>query len=195
MQITLDSIRQFLKTFQPQPCDDDNLIPAGVLVLLFEQNAELHVVLTQRTDEVERHKGQVSFPGGIMEEGDATILDTALRETEEEIGLSRTSIEVLGTLSDYPTSSGFRITPVVASLSSPHSFALNTSEVSEIFEVPLSFFLNIHNERVERYEYAGTMTEFYFYQFRQYKIWGVTAGILRLFLKDVLIWLEGKKTL
>jgi 8-oxo-dGTP pyrophosphatase MutT (NUDIX family) len=188
-------IRQFLKVFQRHECDNTKLIPAGVLVALFEQNGELHVVLTQRTNEVEHHKGQISFPGGVMDERDKSILDTALREAEEEIGLSKKFVEVLGILSDFQTPSGFRITPIIAFLPSVPPFCMNTAEVTEVFGVPLSFFLDTRHERREHHDRSGTMIDVYFYRYKQYEIWGVTAAILRSFLYDFMKWLESKKTL
>jgi 8-oxo-dGTP pyrophosphatase MutT (NUDIX family) len=186
MSISLDHIRQFLKTFQRQECDNPKLIPAGVLVPLFEKNGELHVVLTQRADEVEYHKGQISFPGGVMDETDTSILETALRETEEEIGLSKEFVEVLGMLSDFHTPSGFRITPIVSFLSSVPSFSMNTAEVTEVFDVPLVFFLDTRNERVEQHDHFGKIVNVYFYRYGQYEIWGATAAILRSFLYDLM---------
>ena len=195
MSISPNHIRRFFETFQRQECDDRDLLPAGVLVPLFEKNGELHVVLTQRTDEVEHHKGQISFPGGVKNERDTTIIETALRETEEEIGLTRNVVNVLGMLNDFQTPSGFCITPVVALLLTVPSFSINAAEVSQIFDVPLSFFLDAHNERVEQHERSGKMMNVYFYRYRQYEIWGATAAILRSFLHDLMMWLENYKTL
>jgi len=195
MLISPDHIQQFLESFQRQECGSGDLIPAGVLVPLFERNSELHVVLTQRTVKVEHHKGQISFPGGVRNEQDTTIIETALRETEEEIGLPRKSMNVLGMLSDFLTPSGFCITPVVAFLVSVPLFSMNTAEVSQIFDVPLSFFLDVRNERVERHEYSGKMMNVYFYRYGQYEIWGATAAMMRSFLHDLMKWLENKKTL
>jgi len=195
LSISLDHIRQFLKTFKRQECTCLNLIPAGVLVPLFEYNGNVHVVLTQRTNNVEHHKGQISFPGGIKEEQDATIIETALRETEEEIGVSKNTVEVLGMLNDFETSSGFRITPVVAFLPALPSYSLNTAEVSQTFHVPLSFFLDARNERVEQYHHHGKVMDVYFYRYTQFEIWGATAAMLRSFLHDFSLWLECKKPL
>jgi 8-oxo-dGTP pyrophosphatase MutT (NUDIX family) len=188
-------IRQFLKVFQRLECNNTKLIPAGVLVPLFERNSELYVVLTQRTNEVDYHKGQISFPGGVMDERDRSILDTALREAEEEIGLSKKYVEVLGILSDFQTSSGFRITPIVAFLSTVPSFSINAAEVTEVFHVPLSFFLDIRNERVEQFDRFRTITNVFYYRYGQFEIWGATAAILRSFLNDFMFYLEGKKIL
>jgi len=195
MLISPDNIRQFLETFQRQECNNMDLLSAGVLILLFEKNGELHIVLTQRTDEVEHHKGQISFPGGVKNEQDTTIIETALRETEEEIGLPRNAVNVLGILDDFQTPSGFRITPVVAFLLSVPSFSMNAAEVSQIFDVPLSFFLDANNERVEHHEHSGKMMNVYFYRYGKYEIWGATAAMLRSFLHDLMLWLENKKTL
>jgi 8-oxo-dGTP pyrophosphatase MutT (NUDIX family) len=128
------------------------LFPADVLILIFERNRGLQVVLTQRTNEVELHKGKILFPGVTKNVRDTTIIETALRETEEEIGLSRDIVNVLGILIDFQTPSGFCITPVVAFLLSTPSFSINTAEVSQIFDVPLSFFLDPCNERVEQHK-------------------------------------------
>ncbi len=195
MVISPDHIRQFLETFQRQECNNRNLLPAGVLVPLFERNGELHVVLTQRTDKVEHHKGEISFPGGVKNERDTTIIHTALRETEEEIGLPRNAVNVLGLLNDFQTLSGFRMTPVVAFLPAIPLFSINTAEVSHIFEVPLSFFLDAGNERVEQHERSGIKVNVYFYHYGQHEIWGATAAILRSFLHDLMMWIENKKTL
>lgn len=111
-----------------------------------------------------------------------SFIDTALRETEEEIGLMRNTVEVLGTLNDFYTPSGFCITPVVGFLAGIPSFILNKTEVSKIFDVPLSFFLDSRNERVERHECSDKMMNVYFYTYGEYEIWGATAAILRSFL-------------
>jgi 8-oxo-dGTP pyrophosphatase MutT (NUDIX family) len=195
MLISPDHIRLFLEAFQRQECNMGDLIHAGVMVLLFEKKGELHVVLTQRTDEVEHHKGQISFPGGVKNKQDATIIETALRETEEEIGLLRNAVNVIGMLNDFQTPSGFHITPVVAFLLSSPSFSINPAEVSQIFDVPLSFFLDSRNERVEQHKRSGKMKIIYFYRYGEYEIWGVTAAILRSFLHDLVMWIESKKTL
>jgi 8-oxo-dGTP pyrophosphatase MutT (NUDIX family) len=195
MLISPDQIDQFLKTFQRQIFISTDLCPAGVLVLLFEKNGELHVLLTRRTDKVENHKGQISFPGGIKNEQDSNIIETALRETEEEIGLSRNDIKVFGLLNDLPTISGFCITPVVAFLLTVPSFSINQAEVSDIFDVPLSFFLDTKNERSEQHKHSGKIIDVYFYYYGQYEIWGATAAILRSFLHDLIAWIDKKKTL
>lgn len=162
---------------------------------LVQKNGELHIVLTQRTEQVEHHKGQISFPGGTMDETDLTILDTALREAEEEIGLKKDSLEILGLLSDFQTPSGFRITPVAALLLTEPLFSINSSEVSEVFDVPLSFFLDTNHERVEQRDRFGTTVNIYYYNYEKYEIWGATAAMLRSFLYDIVTWSKDKKPL
>jgi 8-oxo-dGTP pyrophosphatase MutT (NUDIX family) len=195
MLISLNQIRQFLETHRRQECNSGDLCPAGVLVLLFERDNELRVVLTQRTNDVEHHKGEISFPGGVKNDRDLTIIETALRETEEEIGLSRDEVNVLGVLNDFQTPSGFYITPVIAVLLSLPSFSINTAEVSQIFDVPLSFFLDPRNERIEPHKRSGKIMDVYFYRYGTYEIWGATAAILRSFLHDLMTWIGNKKTL
>jgi 8-oxo-dGTP pyrophosphatase MutT (NUDIX family) len=182
MQITVGSIRNYFQTFQRSKQEYTGLIPAAVLILLLEQDSELHIVLTKRTESVQRHKGQVSFPGGTKDVLDATITYTALREAREETGLMPKDVEVMGLLNDFCTPSGFCITPVVGFLPFQSAFVLNKTEVAEIFSVPLSFFLNSCNERSEQRELSGKMKIVYFYRYGIYEIWGATAEILRTFL-------------
>lgn len=130
-----------------------------------------------------------------MDSVDATIIDTALREAGEEIGLARNAVEVLGMLNDFRTQSGFCITPVVGFLPLTPSFVLNKTEVSEIFDVPLSFFIDSCNERVDQRECSGKMTNVYFYSYDKYEIWGATAEMLRTFLRALDTEIKHKKTL
>ena len=193
--ITLAHVRSFFSSFYREELNNHTLIRAGILVPLFMQNGELSVVLTQRTEEVEHHKGQVSFPGGTMDRIDATIIDTTLREAGEEIGLPRSSVEIIGVLNDFCTPSGFCITPVVGFLPIIPSFMLNKAEVSGIFNVPLSFFLDPRNERVEELNRSGKNMRVYFYSYGKYEIWGATAEILRIFLHALNAQINHKKTL
>jgi 8-oxo-dGTP pyrophosphatase MutT (NUDIX family) len=195
MQITVESIRHYFQSFHRSTQEYSELIPAAVLILLFKKDDHLHIVLTMRTDSVKHHKGQVSFPGGTRDTVDATIIDTALREAGEEIGLNQNDVEVLGMLNDFHTPSGFCITPIVGFLSCSSSFVLNKTEVSEIFHVPLSFFLDSRNERVEQRTQSSTMKIIYFYNYGKYEIWGATAEILRTFLHALVPEIKHKKTL
>jgi 8-oxo-dGTP pyrophosphatase MutT (NUDIX family) len=141
----------------------------------------LTLLLTQRTAHLNDHAGQVSFPGGRVDESDTSAIETALRETEEEVGLHRRHIEVLGTLPDYFTATGFRVTPVVSLVQPPFDLCADPFEVAEIFEVPLTFLMNGMNHQRRAFEMpdgSGRRT-FYAMPYERFFIWGATAGMLR----------------
>jgi 8-oxo-dGTP pyrophosphatase MutT (NUDIX family) len=152
--------------------------PAAVLVPLYLDQDEWHVLFTQRTPHLRSHSGQVSFPGGRAEPGDANAEFTALRETEEEIGLSPSAVEVLARLPDYRTRTGYRVTPVVGLVVPPLELVPDPREVEEVFEVPLAFLLDPANHRRETRELAGRSVGFWVMQYERHRIWGATAGML-----------------
>jgi 8-oxo-dGTP pyrophosphatase MutT (NUDIX family) len=152
-----------------------------VLIPVVQRPAGLTMLLTQRTDHLSDHAGQVSFPGGRAEEQDSSPIETALRETEEEIGLHRRHVEIVGVLPDYLTGTGYRITPVVALVTPPFELAADPNEVAEIFEVPLSFLMDGANHQrmsIDLPEGAGQRS-FYAMPYQRFFIWGATAGMLR----------------
>jgi 8-oxo-dGTP pyrophosphatase MutT (NUDIX family) len=155
--------------------------PASVLIPLVLREGGMAMLLTQRTAHLTDHAGQISFPGGRAEDFDATPVDTALRETEEEIGLDRRHIEVIGTLPDYFTGTGYRVTPVVGLVSPPFELKADPHEVAEIFEVPFEFLMDgMNHQRIslDLPEGAGRRT-FYAMPYKHFYIWGATAGMLR----------------
>ena len=153
---------------------------AAVLIPLITHPQGLTVLFTQRTPHLRSHSGQVSFPGGRAEPGDASAEFTALRETEEEIGLSPSVVEVLARLPDYRTRTGYRVTPVVGLLTPPVAFRPDPNEVAEIFETPFGFLMEPANyEQHERQTPDGVMRRFYAMTHDEQYIWGATAGILR----------------
>jgi 8-oxo-dGTP pyrophosphatase MutT (NUDIX family) len=182
MTITVDHIMSFLGGFRRKELGKPNLKKAAVLMLFYPKNGELYVLLTKRTDDVEHHKGQISFPGGSYDEEDSDLLVTALRESEEEIGLPREVVRVLGLFDEYETPSGFSITPVVASAEVLPPLTPHAAEVAAILEVPVSLFTDERNERVEQRAPFGVPLNVYFYRFGEHEIWGATAAILRSFL-------------
>lgn len=182
MKATPGEIRDFLKSHFRIENTDHLLVRAGVLLLLYPRSNELHVLLTKRTSDVEHHKSQVSLPGGSMDKGDPDIVRTALRETQEEIGISPAHMEVLGLYDDVWTPSGFRITPVIGFLPALPPLALNREEVEEVLEVPVSFFLDQKNARMKTLTRNGMTVDVYFYSYGANEIWGATAGMLRSFL-------------
>jgi len=185
MSITIDQIQTFLRSHEQVKLGKPGLRKAAVLILLYPKDNELHVLLTKRTEDVEHHKGQISFPGGSMDDEDPDLVATALRETEEEVGLPKEVPQILGFFDEYETPSGFAITPVVAFAGALPSLSHNTMEVAEILEVPLSVFLDDQNERLERRKRLGHLIDVYFYRFGAHEIWGATAAILRAFLHSV----------
>jgi 8-oxo-dGTP pyrophosphatase MutT (NUDIX family) len=154
------------------------LRPAAVLVPLIDHSGGMSVLLTQRTAHLSAHAGQISFPGGRIEEADADAVAAALRETEEEIGLPRDRVSVVGRLDNYVTGTGFEIAPIVGIVDPPFSIAIDPFEVAEAFEVPLAFILDRRNhQRVER-EVGAHSRSYFILPFEGRNIWGATAGIL-----------------
>jgi 8-oxo-dGTP pyrophosphatase MutT (NUDIX family) len=151
--------------------------PAAVLIPLVVHK-ELTVLFTQRTAHLKNHSGQVSFPGGRAEPGDASAEFTALRETEEEIGLAMQRVEVLARLPDYRTRTGFRVTPVIGLVAPPLELAPDPREVAEVFEVPLAFLMEERNRQRRTREFQGQQVGYYVFEYGERVIWGATAGIL-----------------
>lgn len=181
--LTIETIRRFLRTYTPKTMENSRgLTRAGVLMPFLGPEENPSLLLTKRTDRVEHHKGQVSFPGGAVDRSDADIVATALRETEEEIGLSATAVEMLGRFDDFWTPTGFIITPVVGYIKTLPPLRLSTEEVESVLQVPISFFLDRTNERMVKMERNGRVYDVYFYRYRDTEIWGATAAMIRSFL-------------
>lgn len=154
------------------------LRPAAVLVPLIDRANGLSVLLTQRTPHLSAHAGQIAFPGGRIEESDADAVAAALRETEEEVGLPRDHVTVIGRLDTYVTGTGFEITPVVGIVQPPFPLAIDPFEVAEAFEVPLSFIVDPSNHRRTTREFENRTRVFFVLPFEGRNIWGATAGML-----------------
>ena len=152
---------------------------AAVLVPLYPTSDGLGVLLTIRTQNVETHKGQISFPGGARDSIDKNPIDTALRETKEELGIDLAAIEVLGLLDDHPVPSKFIITPVVGFLSTEPRLTPHNAEVAEVFTAPLSFFAEAKNGFTEEREFQHRKVKVWHFQFERYHIWGATAAIIK----------------
>jgi 8-oxo-dGTP pyrophosphatase MutT (NUDIX family) len=176
------------------------------IVMRGEQGNEPHLLLTQRTQHLSSHAGQIAFPGGKVDPNDQSVEHAALREAEEEVGLSSEHVEVLGQLPSYITGTSFHITPVVALVSPNHTLQTNAYEVEFAFEVPLSFLMDPANHRLHQWENNGVQRQWYSMPYRpattklsngsnasnasnpetEYFIWGATAGMIRNFYRFLL---------
>ena len=154
------------------------LIRAAVLVPIVVREAGLTLLLTQRTDHLNDHAGQVSFPGGRIDAGDSGPEAAALRETEEETGLPRERVRLIGRLDTYVIRTGFEVTPVVGLVTPPFDLAPDSFEVAEVFEVPLDFFLDPNNCERHTRRFEGKDRHFYAFPYGDHYIWGATAGML-----------------
>lgn len=181
-QALLDALRVSLSSEERKTVVIDGFRPAAVLVPVILAARGLEFLLTKRTEDVETHKGQISFPGGVADEGDRSPVATALRETEEELGIGPSYVEVLGTLDDMPTPTGFVITPVVGLLGTFPPLAPNPAEVAEAFTVPWEVFLDPANGRSEVREFRGEQREIWFYDTGRHVVWGATAMIIHAIL-------------
>lgn len=149
-----------------------------MLVPLVDYDGDYRVLLTVRTDHLHKHAGQVSFPGGAMEAGDTGPVDTALRETAEEVGIPPSVIEVGGLLDEYLTITGYSVTPVVGFVPHGLPLALDPFEVAECFELPLSFAIDPHNHQRHSVVFRGRRRYYYVIDYGRHCIWGATAGML-----------------
>ena len=152
--------------------------PAAVLVPLVNRAEGVTVMFTQRTAHLNDHAGQISFPGGRVDADDPDRIFTALREAEEETGLARGAVEVIGTLPEYDIPSGFRVTPVVGWIEPPLELDPDPFEVAEVFEVPLAHFLDPANHQRHSDEVHGRRRNYYAMPYGEHYIWGATAGML-----------------
>ena len=164
---------------------DPSLTCAAVLIPLLFRDGEWWVLVTQRTEYVGHHKGQISFPGGARDPEDADLKATALREAYEEIGLPPQSVQIVGMLDDLPTITRFLVTPFVGVVSHPFPYRPNPGEVTAVVEVPLSFLRAPDNLRIEQRQYEGRLYEVLLWEYGTHVIWGATARMLKNLL-DIL---------
>lgn len=181
--LSTDSIRQILAKNPRHAIYDETLMPAGVMVLIYPKHNDTCILLNKRTDTVEHHKGEISFPGGSRDKNDKTLLDTALRETEEEMGILARDIEVLGELDDTPTSSHFLITSYVGTIPADYGFSPSSIEVEEVIEVPLKSLIDDSNMRSEVQIVDGALKHSPTYVYNGHIVYGATARILYRFLQ------------
>jgi 8-oxo-dGTP pyrophosphatase MutT (NUDIX family) len=181
-----DQIRQALSRRQRKIVADPSLRKAAVLMPLYEDDGVLHILFTRRSEEMPQHKGQIAFPGGCQHHDDQSLRATALRETDEEIGLRAGDVEILGELDDTATATTrFIVTPFVGFIPHPYPFRVNPAEIVELIPLPLSLLCDPSRFREELWDRDGAKTPVYFYMVGPHVIWGLTARILKQFLEAV----------
>ncbi len=186
----LERIRQALVDYTPRRLDTPLAAPAAVLILVEDREGEPregepHVIFTERTNHVEHHKGQISFPGGACAETDDCLETTALRETFEEIGVLPEHVRIMGQLDDMVTISNFRVTPYVGMLWTQleYPFVINEQEVARVIQVPLSFLMDEKNMELEVRQHQGRDVLVPAFAYDGHRIWGATARMLHQFLE------------
>jgi mutator protein MutT len=158
---------------------------ACVLLPLIRNGAGYSVLLTRRSENLASHSGQIAFPGGAVEPGE-TLEDAAIREAEEEVGIHRADVELIGRLDDLITGSGFLVAPFVGVIHEPVDYVIQESEVVEVFEVPIEALLDVRNPEVRYVAYRRKEYPSYFYRYRDYEIWGLTGRMVKAFVD--LVW-------
>jgi 8-oxo-dGTP pyrophosphatase MutT (NUDIX family) len=177
-----DEIIKILTLRERRAIEHPSFARAAVLVPLFNKEGNCHLLFTKRTDQVKYHKGEISFPGGMVDEDDLGLENTALREAFEEIGLKKSDVQIIGVLDDIVTVTDFIVTPFVGLFPYPYPFETSPVEIAELIEVPLSFLLAKENFNEQEITRTGRRDIVYAYQYGEHTIWGATARILKQFL-------------
>ncbi|MBP8626381.1 MAG: CoA pyrophosphatase [Syntrophorhabdales bacterium] len=173
----IDIIRKKLKNYAGKKIESPHFMCAGVIIPIFEDNGEVFIVLTKRSDKVSLHKGEVSFPGGMCDDDDGDTMITALRECREEIGVKKDDVEILGRLDDIITMTGFVITPYVGIIPCPYRFETNPDEVAYLIFFPIKKLMEVKPE-MESAEYEGRFEMVPSIYYNGDRIWGATCRIL-----------------
>ncbi len=179
-------IRNRLEERQSRILHLEGFKPAAVKMLFMNKNCEPFVLLTKRSENLKNHKGQVSFPGGTFDDKDGEIICTAYRETFEEVGIPSEDIEYLGQFDDYFSIMGFHVSCFVGVIPHPYEYIINSDEIDEFFEAPLSMFVNREYDRTEVISYEGNEYQVYYYRYGGHVIWGLTARILTDFGEEIM---------
>jgi len=180
----IEFIRERVTAYRPRQIDAEGRPRAAVLLLLYDKDGQQHLLFTRRTDLVEHHKGQISFPGGAADPGDRDLRETAFRETYEELGIAPEDVDIFGPLDDWITVSNFVVTPFAGAITrpAPYPFHQNHFEVAELLEVPILHLQNDSNVVSEWRRINGQDILTYTYRWGDHLIWGVTARMLKHFL-------------
>ena len=178
-----DAVRKVLSQRVAQTVAGPSMMPAAVLLLLYPKDGEYCILLNKRSEQVEYHKGEISFPGGARDPEDNDFLDTALRETEEEMGINRADVNVLGELDEVTTRSQFRVKVFVGEIPPSYPFKPSAIEIAEVLEIPISSLQDPANLRVDTRWENGALFTNYTYAYNEHLVWGATAKILQQFLE------------
>jgi 8-oxo-dGTP pyrophosphatase MutT (NUDIX family) len=182
----VDQIRNLLSSRQRRVIEHPPFSHAAVLVPLFQKEGNCHLLFTKRSEQVKYHKGEISFPGGVVDEEDKELINTALREADEEIGLKKRDVQILGILDDIVTITEFIVTPIVGLFPYPYPFKVSEVEIAELIEVPLSTLLREKSFSEKEIIRGGQKEIVYAYEHEKHVIWGATARILKQFLDLIL---------
>ena len=183
-KLMIEEIRKTLAARKKMTIVDSSLTDSAVLLPIYQKDGKCHIIFTKRTDHLTHHKGQISFPGGGRHDDDKSLLETALRESREEIGLKEADVRILGELDDAATvTSLYRIVPFVGLIPYPYDFVIDRFEVDEVFALPLEGLLNNANRKDENLVYGDKIIRVFTYELNDRIIWGATAWILNQFLE------------
>ena len=179
-------LKQRLSSFEIKRVHVSDFIPSAVMILFMNKDNEAQVFLTKRTNKVATHKGEVSFPGGRIDEGDEDAMAASFRETFEEAGILSEDIEIIGRFDEYYSVMGFHVSTFVGIIDYPYDYKINTAEIETTFEAPLSIFYNKEYDRIEDFEFYHKDMKVYYYLYKGFTIWGLTARILTEFAEKIL---------
>lgn len=179
-----DKLIHLLQVFPRRTIPLGELRPAAVLLPLFARDGKDYLLFTERTPHLQHHAGEISFPGGGYDSEDNDLITTALRETEEELGIARETIDILGRLDDFYSVHGYHVVPFVGIIPDFDNLQHDPFEITGTFVAPLDYFRDPSIHRVESWQHQGALHKVDFYQFEDYVIWGLTAAILRQFIEE-----------
>jgi 8-oxo-dGTP pyrophosphatase MutT (NUDIX family) len=175
----INTLKSFFETYVMEQSQPQKGMPAAVLIpLILQADESIHILLTKRSEDLSLHAGQICFPGGRIEPQDSTATEAALRETYEEVGIPPQHVEILGSLPPYPTITDFLIQPFVGIVHSHEPLKLDPQEVVDVFQVPLEFILDLKNYKEQTMKIGDKERHYFILSYKNYKIWGATAGIL-----------------
>jgi 8-oxo-dGTP pyrophosphatase MutT (NUDIX family) len=182
--LNLNRLASHLRKFPLSTIPVGTLRPAAVLVPLFKRDGRDCLLLTERTNHLVHHAGEISFPGGGFDHADQNLQETVLRETEEELGIPKKEISLLGRLDDFYSIHGYHVTPYVGTIPTPEALQPDPYEIARIIEAPIDLFRDSKLHHVEEWEHKGQVHLVDFYQLDEFVVWGLTAAILRQFLHE-----------